>query len=206
MDNKKSLLIIAGVAIVAVILVAAVVMVGGNKKNGGTARQNSPEVQVAPTNLDTEKVIAAPEEVASAKPTVQGTSKVLDNVVITPTGKPVKNDARPGSPDAPQQTGPISKDSLPAGVVKLGASGAGFQPKTFEVKAGQLVTLSVTSIDSITHVFMFDDPSLAAVAVGIGPDETRAITFNAPKAGTYGFHCDVPGHAARGEAGTMIVK
>jgi len=67
--------------------------------------------------------------------------------------------------------------------------------------------VAVSSTDGYTHVFMFDDPSLSAVAVGVGPKETRAITFNAPaKAGTYSFHCDVPGHTARGEVGAMIVK
>ena len=85
-------------------------------------------------------------------------------------------------------------------------SAEGFKPSTFEVKAGQLVTMSLTSVDKMTHVLLFDDPSLAAVAIGVGPDETRAITFNAPKAGEYAFHCDVPGHAARGEKGVMIVK
>jgi len=66
--------------------------------------------------------------------------------------------------------------------------------------------LALSSVDNITHVLLFDDPVLAGVAIGVGPNETRAITFNAPKAGEYGFHCDVPGHTARGESGKMIVK
>jgi uncharacterized cupredoxin-like copper-binding protein len=36
--------------------------------------------------------------------------------------------------------------------------------------------------------------------------ETRAITFQAPEPGEYEFYCDVPGHEARGEVGTMIVE
>ncbi len=204
MDNKKNLLIIAGVAVLAIILVM-VVVVAGNKKAGNNISGES-EVKVAPTDLDTDKAIATPEEVMQAKPVVEGTSKVMENVVVTPTGKPVKNDARPGSPEAPQQTAPISVEALPGGSVKLTGSAEGFKPNTFEVKAGQLVTMSLTSVDKMTHVLLFDDPSLAAVAIGVGPDETRAITFNAPKSGEYAFHCDVPGHAARGEKGTMIVK
>lgn len=204
MNNKKNLLIIAGVAILAIVLVM-VVVVAGNKVGNNNASKEA-EVRVAPTNLDTETAIATPEEVMQAKPVVEGTSKVMDNVVVTPTGKPVKNDARPGSPEAPQQTAPISTDALPAGSVKLTGSAQGFNPATFEVKAGQLVTLSLTSIDKMTHVLLFEDAELAAVAIGVGPDETRAITFNAPKAGEYPFNCDVPGHASRGEKGVMIVK
>ena len=206
MDNKKNFLIIIGVAILAIIVVMAVVMAGNQKPASNNSGGGEVEVKVAPTDLDTEQVIATPEEVMQAKPVVEGTSKVMDNIVVTPTGKPVKNDARPGSPEAPQQTAPISVEDLPSGSVKLTGSADGFKPSTFEVKAGQLVTMSLTSVDKMTHVLLFDDPSLAAVAIGVGPDETRAITFNAPKAGEYALHCDVTGHAASGEKGTMIVK
>lgn len=205
MDNKKNLLIIAGVAVLVVALVAVIVLVGG-KKQGGTNQAGGNKVQVAPTNLDVEKPIATPEEVAAAQPVIQGSSKVVDNVVVTPEGKPVKTDVQPGSPEAPQQTAPVAVEQLPENTIKLGASAEGFKPNTFEVKPGQLVNLSLTSTDGITHVFFFDDPSLSAVAIGVGPNETRAITFNAPKAGEYSFRCDVPGHAARGEVGKMIVK
>ena len=201
MDNKKNFLIIIGVAILAIIVVMAVVMAGNQKPASNNSGGGEVEVKVAPTDLDTEQVIATPEEVMQAKPVVEGTSKVMDNIVVTPTGKPVKNDARPGSPEAPQQTAPISVEDLPSGSVKLTGSADGFKPSTFEVKAGQLVTMSLTSVDKMTHVLLFDDPSLAAVAIGVGPDETRAITFNAPKAGEYAFHCDVPGHAARVKRG-----
>lgn len=202
--NKKNLLIIGGVAILAIILVVLVVATG-NKKNGGVA-QKTPEIKVAPTNLDSEQQIVTPEEAIKAEPLIDGTSKVVDNIVITPMGKPVKNDVRPGSPEAPQQTAPVSVESLPSGSIKLTGSAEGFKPEKFEVKAGQLVTLSLTSVDQKTHVLLFNDPKLSSIGLGVGPDETRAITFNAPEAGEYAFRCDVPGHAARGEKGVMIVK
>lgn len=138
---------------------------------------------------------------------VVGANPIMDNVVVTPTGEVTKNDVVPMSPEAPQQTAPISKEQVPNTAIKLEASASGFSPSSFEVKAGAPTTLSVSSVDGITHVFMFDNPSLGAVAVGVGPNETRAITFNAPtEKGEYTFRCDVPGHAARGETGKMIVK
>ncbi|HPW44503.1 MAG TPA: hypothetical protein PLX67_02205 [bacterium] len=115
MDNKKNFLIIIGVAILAIIVVMAVVMAGNQKPASNNSGGGEVEVKVAPTDLDTEQVIATPEEVMQAKPVVEGTSKVMDNIVVTPTGKPVKNDARPGSPEAPQQTAPISVEDLPSG-------------------------------------------------------------------------------------------
>lgn len=204
MNNKKNLLIIAGLAILAIIVIIIVANLGN--RQAGPVSQTGEEIRIAPTDLDRETPIATPEEVMQAKPVIEGTSKVLDNVVVTPTGKPVKNDVRPGSPEAPQQTAPVNPETLPSGSVKLTGSAAGFSPDRFEVKAGQLVTLSLTSVDDMTHVLLFSNPELSAVAIGVGPNETRAITFNAPKAGEYPFHCDVPGHLSRGEKGVMVVN
>ena len=207
MNNKKTLWIIVGLAVLAVIIIVIAVSTG-SQQSSGTATKTGGEIDVpvAPTDLDKETPIATPEEVEQASSVVEGTSKVIDNVVVTPTGKPARTDVHAGSPEAPQQTPPINPEDLPAGTIRLEASAEGFNPPQFEVRAGQLVTLSLTSVDNITHVLLFDDPILSAVAIGIGPGETRAITFNAPTAGEYSFHCDVPGHAARGEVGKMIVK
>ena len=126
--------------------------------------------------------------------------------VVTPAGEPVKLNVEPGSPEAPQQSAPLEKKDIPATAVKITMSPSGISPDVFTAKPGQAITLSVTADESQTHVFKFDDPSLSAVAVGVGPGETRAISFNAPKAGEYVFYCDVPGHRGRGESGKMIVK
>ena len=140
--------------------------------------------------------------------TATGTSPISDTgKVVTQAGTPVKLNVTPGTPDAPQQSNPIaSPRDISSQAIKVSVSAAGFSPSSFTVKSGAVVTLAVTSVDTQTHVFLFDDKSLSAVAVGIGPGETRAITFNAPKSGEYSFHCDVPGHKGRGEAGKMIVK
>lgn len=138
---------------------------------------------------------------------VVGANPIKENVVVTPTGEATKNDVAPMSPNAPQQTPPISKQDLPSSAKSLSVSASGFSPNSFEVKAGSPVVLSLTGTDSTPHVLMFDDPVLSAVVVGVGLGETRAITFNAPTTpGEYSFRCDVPGHAVRGEVGKMIVK
>lgn len=139
---------------------------------------------------------------------VPGTNPISEETgkVLTKEGAPVKQDVEPGAPEAPQQSNIIAPESLPPTAIQLTASGLKFEPSSFEVKKGVPVTLSVTAVDR-TYVFKFSDPSLSAVAIGIGPGETRAITFNAPEtAGEYGFFSDVPGHTAGGATGVMIVK
>jgi plastocyanin len=147
------------------------------------------------------------KETPPPTPIVPATSPVTsEGEVVTKEGKPVRLDVLPGSPEAPQESNPISPEDLPSEAIKLTITAAGISPSSFTVRAGAPVTISVTSGDTQTHIFKFDSPSLSAVAVGVSPGETRAITFNAPGKGTYGFHCDVPGHASRGETGTMTVR
>lgn len=213
--NAKMIGII--LAVVVLVVLIAVIISTGSKKGGSTnlGGNDVPVIneETAPTGMINETGEATtttngqvvPE---GARVEVVGANAVTkDNVVITKTGEVAKNDVVPMSPEAPQQTAPITKAQLPTTAVKLDVSAAGFSPKEISVKAGAPVTLSVSSVDGLTHVFMFDDNALAAVAIGVGPSETRAITFNAPaKAGEYTFRCDVPGHFGRGEAGKMIVK
>lgn len=173
----------------------------GTEVEPGLEGEELPE-KTESTTTETGQVI--PE---GSRVEVPGANPIKDDVVVTSAGEVVQNDAEPMTPEAPQQTEAIDREQLPESVIKVGVSAAGFSPDSFEVKAGAPVSLAVSSTDDFTHVFLFDDPSLSAVALGLGPQETRAITFNAPsQAGEYFFHCDVPGHAGRGEVGKMIVK
>lgn len=139
---------------------------------------------------------------------VPGTSAVSDKgEVLGANGEVAKNDAEWGTSAAPQQSGPLDVESLTNDTVKLGIVAGSFTPNSFKVKAGKTVIVSLTSNDSFTHSFHFSDASLKALAIGVGPGETRAITFNAPNTkGSYQFFCDLPGHRDRGEVGTMIVE
>lgn len=144
----------------------------------------------------------------SFQPTPIGTSPVNSSgEVVTLSGEPAMNSAMPGSGSAPAVSRPLGASEYPRGSVVLTFADGSVSPGAFTIDAGKALTIVVTSGDSETHVFVFDDPSLAGVAVGVGPKEARAITFNAPTtAGDYAFHCDVPGHRYRGETGAMQVK
>lgn len=182
-NNKKTIVwIVVGVIVAAVVIYFAV--------SGGLPQR--------PSEMQTPEGTVA----------VTGTSPIAPSgEVIAPSGKPADNTSVPGSQTAPQQSAPLSTKEVPPQAVKLSVSASGFSPSSFSVSAGKAVTLSLTSTDDQTHVLRFNDPSLNAVAIGIGPGQTRVITFNAPAApGTYSFHCDVPGHTARGETGTMTVR
>ena len=139
---------------------------------------------------------------------VPGASPVSEEgVVLTTEGAEARNDVQPGAPEAPQQSAPITAEELPKTSIKLLSTKEGFSPSSFTAKRGDVIILGVTSADEQTHVFKFKDGGLSAVALGLSPGETRAITFNVPETkGEYKFFCDVPGHEARGESGTMIIE
>lgn len=216
-ESKKKLMIILGLVVVVAIIVVAALMTNRGEKTPGTNTGTEPVAGGAPEDAQpyvpegmtgAEGEVSIPEALKEATVTVVGANPIAkDGTVVTTEGVAVKNDAVPLSPEAPRQTPPVVAADLPGSVIKLGISAAGWNPGEFTVNAGAPVTIAISSEDDYTHVFMFNDPSLAAVAVGVSPRETRAITFNAPtEKGEYAFHCDVPGHAGRGEVGKMIVK
>lgn len=110
--------------------------------------------------------------------------------------------------DKPSQSSPIEDQSqIPEEAIKITITEQGISPASFKVEKGEKVILSIVSGDQWTHIFKFKPEILADVAVGVGPEETRAISFFAPKeAGEYEYYCDVPGHIERGEKGVMAVK
>jgi len=127
--------------------------------------------------------------------------------VITEEGEEAKNDAMPGSKDAPKQSFSIEDpEDLPQSTIKLTVYRDRIEPEEFTVNANQAVSLALTSGDR-THIFRFDDPDLQAIALGIGPEETRTITFNAPSnPGEYAFYSDMANFRDLGAEGKMIVK
>ncbi len=139
-------------------------------------------------------------------PVVPDTSPVTsEGEVVTKEGEPVQLNLLPGTPGAPQQSNPLGEEEIPSDAIRIEMSASGINPSTFSLHAGAPVTLIVSVTDTQAHIFKFEDPALSALALGVSPSETRAITFNAPEKGTYTFYCDVFGHRGRGEEGTMIV-
>ncbi|MDD5164825.1 MAG: cupredoxin domain-containing protein [Patescibacteria group bacterium] len=199
--NKKTILTI----VIIVILVVVGIILVKNMPAQKTIKTTVPKETVTPGTTPNVETPIAPVE--GAKQAAPGTSFVTkEGEVVTPEGTPVKQDALPGAPEAPKQSKSLTETEIPAGSVQLNVTASGFTPNEFSVKAGQVVTLTVTAGDEKTHVFKFDDASLSAVAIGIAGHETRAITFKAPAKGDYSFFCDVPGHSQRGEKGVMHVK
>jgi plastocyanin len=220
--GKNKALTVIIIAIIAILIIVLVVLALTQKEETNTpdGERNAPANETGDVdNLDEADLDEAmpgeegmageevPEALQNAESQVEGGNLVTeDNRVVTQEGEDARNDVEPGSPDAPQQTGPVDVEALPENTVKLGISAEGFNPAELRMPANSAVTMSVSSTDDYTHIFKFKDDALKAVAVGIAPGETRAITFQTPGPGEYEFYCDVPGHEGRGEAGIMIVE
>jgi len=59
-------------------------------------------------------------------------------------------------------------------------SDSGYFPKSFFVNKSQSVSFSVSNESSNTFIFVFQNEVLKNVGIGVVPNETRAITFQAP--------------------------
>lgn len=128
-----------------------------------------------------------------------------DRVVLDTNYEVASNEAIPNSPSAPKSVVIDIKD-LPKEVLNLEIGNGKITPSSFTVKTGALISLAVTSVDDQTHVFIFTDQAVGAIAMGISPGQTKAINFNAPAPGEYTFDCEIPIHKNAGEVGVMIVK
>ena len=218
LSNKKKLLPII-LAVVAIIVIIIIIALSSSKKSGEEGV--TPEAPVTSGPVDGQPVGDAIDDIdgveageavnpvlADAVAVVEGANLISrEGKVITNEGVEIKTDVSPMAAEAPRQTTALDKASLPASAIKLDISAAGFSPSEFTVKAGEAITITLSSTDEWSHSFLFNDPRLEAVSIGVSAGETRAISFNAPtQAGEYNFYCGVPGHANRGEVGKMIVE
>lgn len=201
MDNKQKIIISIVVAVVVLGIVGYGIWSGSFDRFVKYQGQRG-----------TEKTVQTPEGELRGIEVAPGTSLINEEgkVVNVTTGKAANNGEESGTPSAPQQSNPIAENQIPPTVVKISASmSQGFSPKTFEVRVGAPVSVSVTSEDGKTYVFAFRDASLQGVAIGVGPgDPTRVISFNAPmQKGEYAFYSNMPSQAnTPAFQGKMIVK
>lgn len=173
----------------------------------GVAVEPPVSVPVTESPSSTPSANQTPETVTPSEPTPPVSQPQTPQQPVTPPPpRVVRIDAPPGSPDAPQQSGPLAPNQVPSGALNIVIQGNVFDPSSFVVKSGQKITLYFTSGDKHTHSINFEDESVQGIAVGVGPGETRSISFTAPKPGSYSFSCNVPGHASAGESGTMVVE
>lgn len=229
--NKKKLWILLGALVVIVVIIVIATSKSQNTANNNQAgntpgQTNADGTPVNPggtpgtpgatgtstagtTATVTPITYVSKQELSDAKAVVPGANLVTkdNSKVINDAGAVVASAGVPNTANTVHQTALIASPAdLPAEVIKIGISTTGFNPKSFTTKPNAPLTLAFTATDSSPHTIVFDSPELSAVGVGIGPGGTRAVTFPAPKAGTYTFRCGYPGHADRGEVGTMIVR
>jgi plastocyanin len=219
--NKNLPLIIVGVVLLIVVVIIIIAMQKkGDETIGGrqTGTQSDapalidedgepiPEASVSFDDDDLLEVKVP--NVGTAKVVVPGTNPITaDNVVVTEDGTVAENAGMVMGENSPKQTGFLNKEELPDNIVKLNVGAGGFSPNSFTTTVGAPTTFSLTGVDEFSHMISFDDPSLGAIGVLVGPGQTKAITFNAPTtAGTYTFYCSSPGHRDQGEEGKMIVR
>ncbi len=170
---------------------------------GNNKPEETPPPAVAPVETPLQQNI--PPSPPSLSLTAIGTSPVVDGKVVQLSYEPVSLAVDPGSNQAPFSSRPITPGEYLPNSRILKFSDQGVDPINFSVQTGSVINLVIRSEGESSHVFRFKDKGLKAVAVGVGPEESREISFNAPGSGSYEFFCDIPGHKTR-EIGTMIVN
>jgi plastocyanin len=204
--------------VIIIIIIAAVQSSKNTNTSGVTGSNGSQNSQTAGSASSTTVAPSATVSTASqglqnanvanlkgAKVVVPGANPITtDNKVVTASGEVTANNVRSISANAPKPTGLLDKSTLPKTLVQINVTSTGFSPKEITAQAGAPLSFSLTSADSFVHVLAFNDSSLSAITILVGPGQTKAITFNAPaKAGSYTFYDSAADNSV---TGTLIVK
>lgn len=88
-------------------------------------------------------------------------------------------------------------------VINVKGTEYAFDPSSISATAGAATTLRLTNAGVVEHDITID---ALAVKVLAKPGETKEVTLTNLKAGTYEFHCSIPGHKEAGMKGTLDVK
>ena len=99
----------------------------------------------------------------------------------------------------------VQSNSAPQGAgqrVEISASKYEFKPRELKLKAGQPVTIVLTSTGG-SHSFDVDALNLHSTEAGDG--KTITYEFTPDKPGTYEFYCAHGGHKERGMTGRLEV-
>jgi plastocyanin len=89
----------------------------------------------------------------------------------------------------------------PSRGIHVRTQGQAFSQTRLAAPAGD-VTLTLSNGDLFYHTFTVDELGVNVIAP-VGGE--RTVTFKAPP-GTYRYYCAVPGHAALGMEGTLVVR
>jgi plastocyanin len=97
-------------------------------------------------------------------------------------------------------------------VIDIAADMAGFDRREIRIRAGETVTIRLTSLDNQFHTdgggkhqWAVDELDVNVIAP---PEGTRMVTFTPDQPGTYTFYCDIccGGRANPTMQGTLIVE
>lgn len=128
----------------------------------------------------------------------------------TPAGSPAA-DTDETAPPADIASPAASPEASPAADTGTGAAATevtvtaidiSFVEKELSIAADTDTRFVITNEGAAAHNFSIDE---LGVSVDIAPGESVEVTINAP-AGTYQYYCNVPGHAAAGQVGTLTVQ
>lgn len=87
--------------------------------------------------------------------------------------------------------------------LSLETSEFAFTPSSLTIKAGVDTPIRLVNTGVVEHDLTIEALSVK-IPVKVGGTADSVIV--APKAGTYDFHCSIPGHKEAGMVGTLVVE
>lgn len=128
-----------------------------------------------------------------------------DEIISTSPGETTVVESPRLTLPVPDQSRVSVESDIPAGAIIIEGLKEGFSPSEFKVAKGEMITLALVSRIDYPYTLTFYHESMPAISIGLGPKETRWISFKAPEiAGEYEFKNDIFGKSS--QRGKMIVE
>lgn len=195
-------------AALAVLLVAC----GGSGEAKQAADQRAAPAAAAPaapaeTPSPVATVTAPPTPTATA--TATPTPPPAPAATPTPTPIPPTPTPNPTPTPAPVTQPPAAATPAPVQNIQVRAGDYYFEPKEITVRLGQVSFIIANDGPERPHTFAIRNRSgsgdlVRSSRLEVGQSGTVQAEFR--EAGTYEFYCTLPGHADRGQRGTLTVR
>ena len=119
-------------------------------------------------------------------------------------GSDIKKTITPKPKTTPVPTSTTGDRHSPVSDITVNASEFSFSPSTIVVRAGENLTITLKNTGKMPHDLSISDLKVKTKVLQPGQSET--ITVKPAKAGMYEIICTVPGHAAKGMRGLLMVQ
>ncbi len=121
----------------------------------------------------------------------------------TQSGNTVNKTTEPQANVIQESSGATDSNKEDSSSISVSLVEYAFVPNVFTLKQGETSTFDLTNDGTMTHTFTVPD---LQIDESLSAGESRSISVTPDQTGTFELFCNIPGHKALGQVGTVTVN